>query len=165
MNRKVDDSGDGLGWLILIIILIAIAVGSIDQSRSPDNTSSIYTPPEPTEYWKYYSNILYNQEAITQLANTQRLVRALRDDIERLELQNVNIQSALVVVDNQIREAQRQSIIDKQKQQKEQLLTTILGAFHGAAIGWVISVIAPPIETWDKVRNSLRRLTHRNHTQ
>ena len=117
---------DFWGGLLLLVIIFAILGAATSGSEK--------TPPasEPdTQTWQQYSQSPPNSDVTEQLVNTQNLLFALSNDVSRLQAQNVDIQTALAIVNTQLMQAQREAREESRRQNIMAWVTTVAGAFLG----------------------------------
>jgi hypothetical protein len=122
------------GALILVILIIIAAVAS--NSNTP--TSQVQIPPQ-AETWRNYAIAPANDDVLAQIANTQKLIMALGDDLFLLHQENVNTKAALQTANVQLAQIQQQAAEDAKRQTRENWKFAIIGIIGG----WLANFVFP----------------------
>ena len=146
MTSNNEDSSWG-GILAFFIVLLILA--AIFSNPSPPQPN---TPSNP-QTWQQFAQSPSSEDILAQLANSQNLLRALGNDVSRLEAQNVNIQEALDTVNNQLSLAQQQAREESKRQSRE----TWIATFVGSLVGWLLGLIAPTRSILTRLWNFIKR--------
>ena len=132
MNNE-KSGGSVIGAIFLLILILALAEGLNNSDQGKQLTSTNY----PQETWQRYSSSI-NQDVSNQLTNTQNLVVALSQDIDNLQVQNVDLKSALITIETQLNDAKVRFEEENRRQQRDQWITTIVGIIAGILGGAIL---------------------------
>jgi len=127
-----DELSAGVAILVLLLIIAAIS------SNSNTPTSQVPTPAQ-AETWRNYAIAPTNEDVLAQIANTQKLITALGDDLFLLHQENVNTKAALQTANAQLAQIQQQAAEDAKRQTRENWKFAIIGIIGG----WLANFVFP----------------------